>query len=59
VAFSPNGRTLATASNDKTTKLWDVTDPAHPALSATLTAHSGGVDGVAFSPDGRTLATAS
>ncbi len=55
VAFSPNGRTLATTSGDKTAKLWDVSDPAHPTLTATLT---GSVDSVAFSPNGRTLATA-
>jgi WD40 repeat protein len=60
VAFGPDGRTLATASADKTVLLWDVGDPAHPRrLGNPLTGHTAPVDGVAFAPDGRTLATAS
>ncbi|MDX3539728.1 hypothetical protein PV721_36490 [Streptomyces sp. MB09-01] len=56
VAFSPDGRTLATGSADGTARLWDT---ATGTPRATLRGHPDEVASVAFSPDGRTLATAS
>jgi len=54
VAFSPDGRLLATASWDETARLWD---PATGEHLRALTGHTDQVWGVAFSPDGRLLAT--
>lgn len=56
VAFSPDGRRIATASVDRTVHIWDA---ATGAVLKTLTGHTGPVNGVQFSPDGRLLATAS
>ena len=52
VAFTPDGKTLASGSFDKTVRVWDVTSGEQLAL---LSGHSDSVQRVAFSPDGRTL----
>jgi WD40 repeat protein len=57
VAFSGDGRVLASGSADMVVRLWDVR--THEQLGAPLTGHKGAVFSVAFSPDGRTLASAS
>jgi WD40 repeat protein len=56
VAFSPDGRLLASGSADETIKLWEV---ASGSEVRTLSGHTNTVYSVAFSPDGRLLASGS
>ncbi|MEH2024493.1 serine/threonine-protein kinase [Nostoc sp.] len=56
VAFSPDGITLGSASDDKTIKLWNL---ASGKEIRTLEGHSNWIWTIAFSPDSKTLASGS
>ena len=51
VSFSPDGRTLASCSDDNTIMLWDLEaeDPAAAGGPRVLKGHRAGVNGVSFS----------
>jgi len=53
IAFSQDGRRLATASWDRSARLWDSTS----GVELSTFRHSRSVHAVAFSPDGTLLAT--
>ena len=55
VSFSPDGKTIATASWDNTARLWNL----QGQLIQEFNGHQGTVISVSFSPDGKTIATAS
>jgi WD40 repeat protein len=56
VAFSPDGKLVASASYDHTVSFWDA---ATGAARRTLKGHSASVSAVAFSPDGKLVASPS
>lgn len=62
LAFSPDGKILATGGADHLIHLWDVLaiskSPATPLPLRTLRGHESQVWALAFSPDGRKLASA-
>ena len=50
-AFSPDGQTLAGGSADNDVWLWNISNPAKPAVEATLSGHSQWVTSVAYATD--------
>ncbi len=54
LAFSPDGKIIASGSQDKTVQLWDT---EKQRKLATLKAHEGWITALAFSADGKTLAS--
>lgn len=56
MAFALDGRTLATGSDDRILRLWDVNTRDEPReLGPLLTGHTNTMWGMAFAPDGHTL----
>jgi WD40 repeat protein len=56
IAFNPNGRLLASASEDNTIRIWS---PSTGEQLRILSGHTDKINGIAFSPDGLWLASAS
>ena len=57
IAFSPDGTTIVSGSEDKTVRLWDIR--TGKPIGQALKGHSDSVTSVTFSPNGKTIASAS
>ena len=57
LAFSPDGKTLASGDEDGRIQVWNLVP--HPQIQTTFTGHQGSVQVLIFSPDGKTLASGS
>ena len=56
ISYSPDGKTIASCSYDKTIKLWNAEDGKE---IITLKGHTNKVLGISYSPDGKTIASCS
>jgi WD40 repeat protein len=59
VTWSPDGKCLASASDDKTAKIWTLSSAGTYVCQSTLDGHSNLVVSICFSPDGAMLASGS
>ena len=57
MAFSPDGKRIASGSGDKTVRVWDAA--TGQPVGQPLTGHTDGVTSVAFSPDGKRIVSGS
>jgi len=57
VAFSPDGKTLASSSDDNTIILWNM--ETHQPIGQPFSGHNKSIFGISFSPDGKTLVSSS
>ncbi|KNZ77573.1 hypothetical protein J132_05107 [Termitomyces sp. J132] len=57
VAFSPDGKSIVSGSNDQSVRVWDASSGAQ--LQKELNGHTGSVTSVAFSPDGKSIVSGS
>ncbi len=56
VAWSPDGKRIASGGDDNTVQVWDAANGDHVYI---YRGHSGLVEAVAWSPDGRRIASGS
>jgi len=57
IAFSPDGKRIASGSDDHTIRVWDA--DSGELIAGPSVGHTHGVSSVAFSPDGKRIASAS
>jgi WD40 repeat protein len=57
ISFSPDGKQIASGSQDKTIRLWSV--ETHASIGQPMEGHNNVIFSIAFSPDGKQIASGS